>query len=143
MSVNESSSGGSDYARDGPLPQSVRFWLLLTLDIPAVICSFIILISLLGYRTARHALYNHVIIVLITFVLCTQLIDIPFYIAYIINSGVVKPSIPAICMLWLIIAIAIFNGQQVLLAWMAIERHILIFDGLEQNEEDFLAIIYH
>jgi hypothetical protein len=60
--------------------------------------------------------------------LCTQLIDIPFYIAYIINSGVVKPSIPAICMLWWIVAIGIFNGQQVLLGWIAIERHILIFN---------------
>jgi hypothetical protein len=128
MSVNESSSGGSDYASDGPLPHSVRFWLLLTLDIPSATSSFIILICLLGYRTARHALRNHVIIVLIAFCLCTQLIDIPFYIAYIINSGVVKPSIPAICMLWWIIAIAIFNGQQVLLAWTAIERHILIFN---------------
>lgn len=128
MSANESSLEQSDDGSTGPLPYSVCFWLLLTLDIPSVICSLLILICLLCYRTARHDAHHHAIIVLIVFCLCTQLIDIPFYLAYILNSGVVKPSIPGICMLWWIVSIGIFNGQQVLLAWISVERHIFIFN---------------
>lgn len=125
MSVNESDSFDNV---EISLPRSVRFWLLLVFDVPSVICSFILLIYLIGNRTARKALNNHAIILLIIFGLGTQLIDVPFYLSFIINSGLVKPSIPAICILWWIVAFTLYNGQQILMAWTAIERHIFIFN---------------
>jgi hypothetical protein len=128
MSVNESNSDDSFSTAEISLPRSIRFWLLLLFDIPSVICSFILLIYLLGNRIARNALNNHSIILLIIFGLGTQLIDVPFYLSFIINSGIVKPSIPAICILWWIVAFTLYNGQQILMAWTAVERHIFIFN---------------
>jgi len=110
------------------LPRSIRFWILLLCDIPSVICSFTLLIYLFGNRTARCALNNHVIIFLIIFGLCIELIDIPFYLSFIINSGIVKPSIPSICLLWWFVAFCLCNGEQILMAWASIEQHILIFN---------------
>lgn len=127
MESNGSDSSESFATSEISLPRSVRFWLLILTDIPSIICSFILLIYLIGNRTARNALYNHVIILLIIFGLGTELIDIPFYLNFIINSGV-RPSIPAVCIFWWFIAFAIYNGGQILMAWAAVERHILIFN---------------
>ena len=127
MSANESDSGYSSEDDGISLSRPVRFWLLLLFDVPSVICSFTILICLLGDRTSRRALHDHTTIVLITLCLTTLLIDIPSYLAFIINSGVVKPSVPATCMMWWFVAIGIYNSQQVLIAWIAVERHIFIF----------------
>jgi len=127
MSVNQSDSGDSSETDGISLPRPVRFWLLLLFDVPSVICSFTILICLLGNRTSRRALRNHSIIVLIILCLGTLLIDIPSYLAFIINSGVVKPSVPAACVMWWFVDIGVYNSQQVLIAWIAVERHILIF----------------
>jgi hypothetical protein len=128
MANNESDSGESFDSSEISLPRPVRFWLLLLTDIPSIIISFILLIYLIVDRTARHALNNHVIIILILFGLGTELIDVPFYLSFIINSGIVKPSIPAICLIWWFVAFGLYNGGQILMAWAAIERHILIFN---------------
>jgi hypothetical protein len=81
----------------------------------------------LGNRTARKSLNSHSIILLIIFGLGTQLIDVPFYLNFIIHSGVVQPSVPSVCIIWWIVAFALYNGQQILMAWTSIERHIFIF----------------
>jgi hypothetical protein len=128
MSANGNDSGDTFDTIEISLPRSVRFWILILFDIPSVICSFILLIYLFGNRKARCALNNHVIILLIIFGLGTELIDVPFYLSFIINSGIVKPSIPAICLIWWFVAFCLYNGVQILMAWASIERHLLIFN---------------
>ncbi|CAF1201685.1 unnamed protein product [Adineta ricciae] len=127
MATNDSDFGEAFDTLEISLPRSVRFWLLLLVDTPSIICSFILLFYLFGNRTARQALNNHAIVVIILFGLGTELIDVPLYLTFIVNSGWVTPATPAICLIWWFVAFGLYNGGQVLMAWAAIERHILIF----------------
>ncbi|CAF1527111.1 unnamed protein product [Adineta ricciae] len=126
--MNESNPEETFDTLEISLSRPIRFWLLLLTDCPSIICSFILLIHFFRNRIARQALNNHVVILLILFGLGTQLIDVPLYLTFIINSGIVKPSIPAICLIWWFIAFGLYNGEQILMAWASIERHILIFN---------------
>lgn len=106
--------------------RTVRFWLLLSFEIPALICSLIVLCYLLMNRTRREALHNHSIIVLHLLALIFQLIDIPWYLDFIIR-GVVWPQTPARCLVWWSVDLGVYNTAAIILAWTSIERHILVF----------------
>jgi hypothetical protein len=127
MSTNESTDGSSFDNSEISLPRSVRFWLLILFDIPSIVCAFLLLYHLIHDSTIRKALNNHVIILLLILGLTAQLIEIPFYLAFIANSGIVKPSVPATCFVWWVVSIAMYNAGTLLMAWTAIERHIIIY----------------
>lgn len=126
MASNDNSSESPEIS----LPRAVRFWLLLFCDLPSIACSCLILCHLLRDRGLRKALHNHVIILLLMLGLTTQLIEIPFYLAFIGNSGEVKPSIPSTCLIWWFVSFGMYNGGTILMAWASIERHILVFKSL-------------
>jgi hypothetical protein len=127
MTVNETTEETLFKNSEISLPRSVRFSLLLLFDIPSIICTIFLLYHLILDRTLRNALHNHVIILLLILGLTTQLIDIPFYLAFIANSGMVKPTSPATCLAWWFVAFGMYNGGTILMAWTAFERHIFIF----------------
>lgn len=109
-----------------PIPRSVRFWLLLILDIPAVTCTLFLLFHLLLKQTLRQALHNHVIIVLLIVALMSHLIDIPSYITFL-RLSYVWIAKPAFCSFWSFVAIGLFDMLAMLMAFGSIERHILVF----------------
>ena len=108
------------------LPRSIRFWFLLLLDIPSFICSLFVLYHVIGDRAQRRALHNHVIIALLLTALTSQLIDIPAYLTFIRLSRV-WPETPSMCFFWWYVDVGICNANGILVAWAAIERHILVF----------------
>jgi hypothetical protein len=129
MASNDSTPDGTSFDNSEiSLPRSVRFWLLFISDVPSIICSFLLLYHLIHDRTVRNALNNHVIILLLILGLATQLIEIPFYLAFIANLGIVKPSVPGTCLTWWFVSFGMYNGGTILMAWAALERHILIFN---------------
>ncbi|CAF1327087.1 unnamed protein product [Adineta steineri] len=108
------------------IPRPVRFWLMLLFDIPSVVCSFFLIIHIIMNRTHRHALHNHTILLLLIFYLPIQLIDINIYLVFF-SYGSVQPSQPFVCLLWWFVDNGCYAGGLVLMAWLAIERHIFIF----------------
>ena len=127
MAANNSTSEEIEYGyEEVGIPRSIRFWLLLLFDIPAVACTFYLLYYLLFNRTLRKALHNHVIIVLLIVASTSHLIDIPSYIIYLL-LGYVWISTPSFCSFWSFVDIGLFNMILILMAWATIERHILVF----------------
>ncbi|CAF0857940.1 unnamed protein product [Adineta steineri] len=108
------------------IPRPVRFWLMLLFDIPSIVCSFCLIIHILMNRTQRHALHNHTILVILICNLPMQLIDINFYLVFL-SYGSIQPSQPIVCLIWWFIDDGCYGCGLVLMAWLAIERHILIF----------------
>src|SRR3984957_20882315 len=92
-SDNDTSSIPSEVA----IPRSVRFWLLLLCEIPSIFCSLFVLFHLLFDRTLRHALNNHVIIVLLFIGLIYELIEISSILNFY-RLNTVWPSTPAFCL---------------------------------------------
>jgi hypothetical protein len=81
------------------LPRLIRFWLLLLIDIPSIICSLFLLYYFLTKQNHRSALNNHTIILLLFTSLFTQLIDIPLYLNFL-HLGFVWPQTLTTCVIW-------------------------------------------
>lgn len=109
-----------------PIPRSIRFGLLLSFDIPAIVCAIYLLYQIFFKQNLREALHNHMIIVLLVISLSSQVIDIGFYMIYS-RIGSVWLATPFFCKLWQFINIGLFNMIGMLLAYSSFERHILIF----------------
>ena len=109
-----------------PIPQAVRFWSLLIFDIPAALCTLFLLFHLCFKRTLRQALNNHVVIVLLILALSLQLIDIPFYIAFLC-LGHAWSQTSIFCSIWMFIDIGLFDMIVITMAYASVERHILVF----------------
>jgi hypothetical protein len=128
MSTDNSSddSGSSLATQEISLPRSIRFWTTLLFNTPSTICSLCLIAHIVIDRTQRHALQNHTILLILLFGLPVQLLDINFYLVFY-HYGSVEPPNPITCLLWYLADYGFFTGATFLLAWLAIERHILIF----------------
>ncbi|CAF1542826.1 unnamed protein product [Adineta ricciae] len=69
---------------------------------------------------------DHTILAILIFGLPIQFIDINFYLAFY-HNGIVQPSTHSICLLWWFTDLCFYTGGIILMAWLAIERHIIIF----------------
>jgi len=128
MSVNDSFNNDENTFQDSEIniPRIVRFWLLLLLDVPSIICSFFLLFHLLINKTLRCQLTNHVTIVLLIIGLVIELVDIPFLLSFL-HLNIVQPSIPAMCLIWWFMDIGLYNGCTIIMAWGSVHRYLLIF----------------
>ncbi|CAF1192883.1 unnamed protein product [Adineta steineri] len=128
MSFGNSSDNDSDSfsSSEASISNPVRFWLMLLFNIPSVVCSVFLIIHIIMNRKRQHALHNHTILLILIFNLPIQLLDINFYLIFF-SYGSVQPSQPIICLLWWLTDYGFYMGGLILMAWLAIERHIFIF----------------
>lgn len=126
MSVNSTNESTADVNVEFILSKRTRFWVLFAFEIPSLVCCIFLLYKFCFDRTARKALNNHVIIIvlIVTFFLLT--IDIPNYLVYL-YAGSIWPQIPINCYAWVYVDITGYYGLGILMAWASIERHILVF----------------
>ena len=108
------------------VPLSVQFWSYLVLDILSILCSLLVLYCLLGDRTLRTALHNHIVILILMIGLVYELTDIPFILHFNYYSAPMFSG-RAFYLIWVFIDYAFYSTQVALFAWATIERHILIF----------------
>ncbi|CAF3581907.1 unnamed protein product, partial [Adineta steineri] len=108
------------------IPYIGRFWLLLIPNILSLICSLFVLFHFLFDSTLRHALHNHVIIVILIVCIIAELTTIPFMMYFYLN-GVVWIQSPTFCMIWKFFDSATYTTVPKLVGWSSMERHIIIF----------------
>ncbi|UJR17620.1 hypothetical protein I4U23_004516 [Adineta vaga] len=108
------------------VPYEVCFWLYLIFLIPSVLCSIFCLYHFIINRTLRHALNNHVIILILAFGIFLNLTDLLWFIDFY-RTGYVLSVTKVFCYTWTYIDYAVSVVITLLVAWAAIERHILIF----------------
>ncbi|CAM2725153.1 unnamed protein product [Rotaria socialis] len=113
-------------APDISMPLPARFWLLLSFEVPGLTCTLLLIYHLLMDRSLRTALHNHVVILSLLGALLTQLIDIPFYLAFSWLSHVWLEA-HFFCKLWRYVNVGVFLMISILIAYASIERHILVF----------------
>lgn len=107
-------------------PQLLRFWGHLIPVIPSILCSIFMLHHLLYQRALHTAIHNHVIILMISFGLFYELTNIVWYLYFYLTGDVLSQT-PVFCRIWIFIDAAVYVVIAMLMAWAAIERHILIF----------------
>ncbi|CAF3887164.1 unnamed protein product [Rotaria sp. Silwood1] len=94
---------------------------------------------MLSNQTRRHAINNHVIILLLFNNLIYELIDIPLFLNYY-RLDTVSPATQSLCLMWIFIDEALYSVSTITVAWASIERHILIFHSqwLSSSRRRFL-----
>lgn len=110
------------------VPEKVQYAILLAITPLATTCNIFVLYYLLVDPNLRKQLHNHVIIAILFASLEFNLIHVPFAINLFITGSVWPRSIIA-CSIWRFTAYTGCNANDVLLAWAAIERHILIYNS--------------
>ena len=106
----------------------VQFWTYLIVEIPSLACLIYLLYQFLSNKKLRHALHNHVIIILLFLCLLVEIIDNPLYLDAFLHGGrsSFSPS-PTVCLIWWLVDYGVYSSLTVFLAWASFERNMLIF----------------
>ena len=123
---NSNSSDDDDLDEKSVIPPTIRFWILLILSIPSIICSFLVLWLLLSNREQRRSLNQRIIIIQLIGGLIFLLTHVPIYLSYL-RLGYVWPQTPAMCQLCWFVGDTYNDTMTILMAWASFERHILVF----------------
>ena len=105
----------------------IKFVILLTLQIPSVIASLIVFIHFASSRALRASDRQHSLIVLLVINFVQVLIDVPMALDFYRFGGIVRLQTSAYCLWWIMIDYSLFALSALLMAWISIERHLLIF----------------
>ena len=110
------------------VPSQCQFIILIIIIPFALGCNIFVLYRLLTDKNLRKELYNHVIIAILFSSLEFNLIHVPFSINLFLTGSVWPRSIIA-CTIWRFTAYLGCNANDVLLAWAAVERHLLVYQS--------------
>lgn len=126
MSQNNSSSVDVENLYAPFISYKIQFWTYLIMLIPSMLCSIFALYHLLFDRTLRNSLNNHIIIIFLILDFLCELTVFPWALHYFHVEGVWERSF-VFCSIWAFLDWTFYMIQTFVLAWGAIERHILIF----------------
>ena len=117
--------------------------IILVIVVPvAIACNLFVLYHLLMDRNLRKELHNHVIIAILFSSLEFNLIHAPFSIN-LFRTGSVWPRSIIACSIWRFTAYTGCNANDVLLAWAAIERHVLIYHSSTMKRPHYQLLFHY
>jgi hypothetical protein len=108
------------------IPNSTRAWLYLVPLVPSIVVTIFNLYYFLGVRALRTAVNNHVIILILSFGLISELTGCIWNISFL-RTGIAMSSTNAFCLAWAYLGSVLPAVISILMAWASIERHIIIF----------------
>lgn len=112
------------------LPNQIVFYIFLLLDIPSVLCSFILFYYLIGLRAIGQQRYsNHTIIYLLLGSFIVTSFDIPLILPYLQNDYYIQsmkyPN--SFCVFWVMLDYGMYSVNLWLMSYACLERYLLIF----------------
>ena len=122
MSTNE-----TDLTVIYSLTYSIKFAILITLEIPSILISLIIFIYFASHHRVRLKNHNHSILFLLLINFLQVTTDLPMPISYFHVGGFVQPAVSAYCIWWIWYEFSLNTINGFLMSWISIERHFLIF----------------
>lgn len=105
-----------------------KFSILLILQIPALILSFLILYFFKKNPTIRQAPHNRALLIL----LLVNFIQLSFTLPLNLHFyavGYISPASPIYCTWWTFIEFTLYVTSEYLIATISIQRHMLVFHG--------------
>jgi hypothetical protein len=105
---------------------TVKFILLLVLDIPAIIISVLSFVYFNSHRAARSKPKNHVWLVLLIVIFLQLIINLPMPMSFY-YLGRIWPRTDAYCVWWTWYEYSSNAASLILMAWTSIERHFFVF----------------
>ena len=105
----------------------VKFLILISLEVPAIVVSLLIFGHFLSSRAVRSAKHQHSVFVLLAINFLQLLTVLPMPIDFHRLGGIIRLEAPGYCLWWRWYEFSMFNINTFLMGWISIERHILIF----------------
>ena len=106
---------------------TVKFAVLLTLQIPSILVSILIFAYFGYYRHTRVKDHNRSILLLLLINFLQVTTDLPMVINFFRLSGTVQPAVSPYCIWWVWFEFSLNTTNGFLMAWISFERHLLIF----------------
>ncbi|CAF2900014.1 unnamed protein product [Rotaria sp. Silwood2] len=122
MSTNET-YGIANYS----LRYSIKFAVLLSLEIPSILLSLTIFIYFGYNRNVLMKDHNHSIFILLLINFFQVISDLPMPMSFFHLNGIVQPATSTYCIWWTWYEFSLNTTNGFLMAWISIERHLLIF----------------
>jgi hypothetical protein len=122
MSTNE-----TDASENYSLRYSVKFAVLMTLEIPSILISLLIFVYFGIHRHTRVKDHNHSILILLLINFFQVITDLPMPMSFFHSNGIVQPATTTYCTWWIWYEFSLNTINGFLMAWISIERHLLIF----------------
>lgn len=110
---------------------TLEFTILTVLEDPSILISLGIFAHFVSRPAARKKRHQHSVFVLllVNFIMIST--DIPMSLGYYHAGGVVRAGTHAYCTWWTFYDYSLFTVSAAIMAWISIERHLLIFhEGL-------------
>ncbi|CAF5171522.1 unnamed protein product, partial [Rotaria sp. Silwood1] len=106
----------------------VKFSVLLSLQIPAIILSLLIFVFFIKHRADLRAPHNKAlfILLLVNFIQLSFALPLPLHFYYL---GYVNPATPTFCTWWTFFEFTLYVTSEYLMATISVQRHMLIFHG--------------
>ncbi|CAF4066630.1 unnamed protein product [Adineta steineri] len=121
---------------------TVSFSLLLLGQILSIPCYFFVGYHIIFEKSARKALHNHVIIILLFY----NFLGITFDLSLTLDFdrvGYVSLFSPTLCHFWQLVDNGIWYGGIYLMMWASFERHILVFHSNFVRTKRQLLLIHY
>jgi phosphatidylglycerophosphate synthase len=109
------------------LAYSIKFAVLISLEIPSILVSLLIFAYFGTNRNAREARHNHAILVLLLVNFLQVITDLPMPMSFFHLNGSVQPAASIYCTWWTWYEFSLNTTNGFLMAWISIERHLFIF----------------
>ncbi|CAF1570228.1 unnamed protein product [Adineta steineri] len=115
---------------------------MLILEIPSIVLSILILIYFGMYREARSELRNHGWFILLIVNFFQLIINLPMPLSYYYLNKI-SPATNAYCVWWTWCEYSLNSIGLFLMAWISIERHIIVFHSHTMLEKRWKKWIFH
>ena len=121
---------------------TVKFSLMLTLEIPAILISTLIFVHYALNRQVRSKLENHGWFVLLTVNSLLLVVDLPMAMSFYLQHGI-WPALDSYCIWWTWFEFSLNTIGLFLMAWISVERHIFIFQPRAMTQGRWRKWMFH
>ncbi|UJR32679.1 hypothetical protein I4U23_020139 [Adineta vaga] len=104
----------------------VKFYILIILQIPAILLTLFIFIFFIKNRLLLNNLQNQALLILLTVNFVYLSVDLPMGIRFY-NVGYISPPTSAYCTWWTFLEYTLNLINELLMATISVQRHLLIF----------------
>ncbi|CAF1584815.1 unnamed protein product [Didymodactylos carnosus] len=110
------------------ISRQIKFYLVLLFQLLSVFCSLLLFYQYSINRRQLKSLHNHAIVLLLITSFLSTTTSLPMLQQYLYN-GYVTPSTDGFCSYWAFNVYTLSGINLFLMAFLSIERHLLIFKG--------------
>lgn len=105
----------------------MKFALMISFQMSSILISLVIFLSFALNRPLRVETRNHSLLLLLIINFIQVITSLPMPISFFRLNGLVQPATSAYCTWWIWYEFSLNTINVMLMAWISIERHLLIF----------------